>query len=56
LKRWRGEPVFELHAFEACHGGVVPWNIPMRETLRLEQALARATRATPVSCIGSSRS
>jgi tetratricopeptide (TPR) repeat protein len=42
LKRWRGEPVFELHAFEARHRGVVPWNIPMRETLRLEQALERA--------------
>jgi hypothetical protein len=42
LKRWRGEPVFELHAFEARHRGVVPWNIPMRDMLRLEQALARA--------------
>jgi cellulose synthase operon protein C len=42
LKRWRGEPVFELHAFEARHRGVVPWNVPMRETLRLEQALERA--------------
>ncbi|EGV19211.1 tetratricopeptide repeat protein [Thiocapsa marina] len=42
LKRWRGEPVFELHAFEARHHGVVPWNIPMREMLRLEQALERA--------------
>jgi hypothetical protein len=42
LKRWRGEPVFELHAFEARHRGVVPWNIPMHETLRLEQALERA--------------
>jgi cellulose synthase operon protein C len=42
LKRWRGEPVFELHAFEARHRGVVPWNIPMREMLRLEQALERA--------------
>ncbi len=42
LKRWRGEPVFELHAFEARHRGVVPWNVPMHETLRLEQALERA--------------
>lgn len=42
LKRWRGEPVFELHAFEARHSGTVPWNIPMREMLRLEQALERA--------------
>jgi hypothetical protein len=42
LKRWHGEPVFELHAFEARHSGVVPWNIPMREMLRLEQALERA--------------
>jgi cellulose synthase operon protein C len=42
LRRWRGEPVFELHAFEARHGGVIPFRLPMREMLRLEKALERA--------------
>lgn len=45
LKRWRGEPVFELHAFEARHGGVMPWNLTMPDLLRLEKALERARAA-----------
>jgi tetratricopeptide (TPR) repeat protein len=42
LKRWRGEPVFELHAFEARYGGVMPWDVRMSDLLRLEQALEAA--------------
>ncbi len=42
LQRWRGEPVFELHLFEARHGSKRPWNIPIADLERLERALDRA--------------
>lgn len=45
LKRWRGEPVFELHTFEARHDGVAPWAVGMPDLLRLEKALERARAA-----------
>ena len=42
LKRWRGEPIFVLHAFESRYRDVEPWKVPLNEKIRLEQALERA--------------
>jgi tetratricopeptide (TPR) repeat protein len=42
LKRCRAEPIFELHALESRHRGILPWNLPMRDTIRLEKALETA--------------
>lgn len=41
LKRWPGQAVFELHAFEAKHDGVY-WAVPDAELRRLEKAHKRA--------------
>jgi tetratricopeptide (TPR) repeat protein len=41
LKRWPGAPRFELHAFEARHGGRY-WNVSEAEIDRLERAIDRA--------------
>lgn len=44
LGRWREEPVFELHAFEARHKGRT-WSASDEEFARLERALDRAQDA-----------
>jgi tetratricopeptide (TPR) repeat protein len=41
LKRWRGAPVFELHAFEAKHPDDVR-GLAVRDLWKLEEALERA--------------
>jgi len=45
LRRFPGEPVFELHAFEARHGDYGYLGIQEREIERLEQAEQRAREA-----------
>lgn len=44
LRRWPGEPLFELHAFEARHAGRY-WTARDQEVERLEEALERARAA-----------
>jgi hypothetical protein len=44
LRRWPGQPIFELHAFEARHGDL-DWQAAEEEIERLEQAHQRARQS-----------